>query len=196
MPAERSAGGRGGARCGGESRRRWPALRPVHHRQDTGRRRDGNRLPGSPGAAPPPDRRAQSDQARHGFPPGDRPLRVRTPGAGAHGPLQHRAGLRCGRRRGWPAVFRHGIRGGDSPAGILRCEPVEQRAAAGVVSRDLSGHPPRAPKRDHPPRSQAVQRAGRGAGRQGGSEGDRFRNREGSPSAGSPSAPCSRRQAC
>ena len=86
--------------------------------------------------------------------------------------------------------------GGDSPAGILRCEPVEQRAAAGVVSRDLSGHPPRAPKRDHPPRSQAVQRAGRGAGRQGGSEGDRFRNREGSPSAGSPSAPCSRRQAC
>ena len=38
--------------------------------------------------------RAQAHQGRHGQPPGPRPVRGRTPGAGPDGPPQHRQGLR------------------------------------------------------------------------------------------------------
>ena len=51
--------------------------------------------------------------------------------------------------------------------------------AAGAVRAGLPGDPARPPEGHHPPRHQAVQRAGRAARRDAGAEGDRLRRRQG-----------------
>ena len=54
----------------------------------------GHGLHGRADPAGAADRRAQAHQGRHGQPPGPRPVRGRTPGAGPDGPPQYRQGLR------------------------------------------------------------------------------------------------------
>ncbi len=65
------------------------------------------------------------------------------------------------RRR--PALFRHGARQGRADHRVLRRQPPDAAAAAGAVHPRLPGDPARAPEGHHPPRPQAVQRAGRAA---------------------------------
>ena len=52
-------------------------------------------------------------------------------------------------------------------------------AAAGTVRAGVPGDPARPPEGHHPPRHQAVQRAGRAVRRPAGAEGDRLRRRQG-----------------
>ena len=58
--------------------------------------------------AGPPHGRAEDHQARHGQPPGHRPLRGRAAGPGHDGPPQHRQGPRRRHDRQRPALLRHG----------------------------------------------------------------------------------------
>ena len=60
--------------------------RPLQAARAARRRRHGQRLRGRAGTARPPQGGAQDHQARHGQPPGARPLRGRAAGAGADGP--------------------------------------------------------------------------------------------------------------
>ena len=62
---------------------------------------------------------------------------------------------------------------------VLRPEPPAAARAAGAVHRRLPGGAARAPEGDHPPRPQAVQRAGDAARRHAGGQGDRLRHRQG-----------------
>ena len=135
--------------------------RPVQaHRADR-RGRHGQRLDGPADRAGQAARRRQADQGRHGLPAGHRPLRGRAAGAGPDGPPQHRP--RAGRRhhQRWPAVLRHGSRQGGAHHPLLRRAPPHAAAAAGTVHPGLPGGAARASEGHHPPRPQALQRAGR-----------------------------------
>ena len=135
--------------------------RPVQaHRADR-RGRHGQRLDGPADRAGQAPGRRQADQGRHGLPPGHRPLRGRAAGAGPDGPPEHRP--RAGRRhhQRWPAVLRHGSRQGCAHHPLLRRAPPHAAAAAGTVHPGLPGGPARASEGHHPPRLEALQRAGR-----------------------------------
>ena len=62
---------------------------------------------------------------------------------------------------------------------VLRPEQPARPRAAGTVRPGLPGRAARAPEGDHPPRHQAVERAGHAARRPAGAQGDRFRRRQG-----------------
>ena len=65
------------------------------------------------------------------------------------------------------------------------CDTVHSDAqrAAGAVHPGLPGDPARPPEGDHPPRHEAVERAGDDAGRQAGAQGHRLRHRQGDRAA-------------
>ncbi len=62
---------------------------------------------------------------------------------------------------------------------VLRPQPADADATARAVRARLPGDPARASEGDHPPRYQAVQRAGDRPGRPGGAQGDRLRRGQG-----------------
>ncbi len=62
---------------------------------------------------------------------------------------------------------------------LLRPEPTRAARPAGAVRHGLPGGAARASERDHPPRHQAVERAGHVARRQAGGQGHRLRRRQG-----------------
>ena len=78
-----------------------------------------------------------------------------------------------------PAVLRHGAGQGRADHQVLRRAQADAARAAGTVRAGVPGDPARAPEGDHPPRHQAVQRAGRALRRQAGAEGDRLRRGQG-----------------
>ena len=104
--------------------------------------------------AGPPPRRAQDHQARHGQPPGHRPLRGRAAGAGDDGPPEHRPGPRRRHDRERPALLRHGAgpRRARSPSSATtatsprasgwRCSSPSARRSStrhqkGIIHRDI-----------------------------------------------------------
>ena len=131
-------------------------------------------------AAGPPQGGPEDHQAGHGHAAGHRPLRGRAAGPGADGPSQHRQGPRRRRRPSragrtsswsWSAACR-------SPSTATRTSLTHPRAAGAVRAR-LPGGAARPPEGDHPPRPQAVERAGHAARRHAGAQGDRLRHRQG-----------------
>ena len=62
-----------------------------------------------------------------------------------------------------PAVLRHGAGQGRADHRVLRPEPPDAPATAGAVRTRLPGGAARPPEGHHPPRPEAVQRAGHGA---------------------------------
>ena len=64
-----------------------------------------------------------------------------------------------------PSVLRDGTGPRHPDHRLLRQEPAHAAGAAGAVCRRLPGRSARAPEGDHPPRHQAVQRAGHAARR-------------------------------
>ena len=134
-------------------------------------------------AAGPSQGRAQGDQAGHGHPRRDRPLRGRAASPGADGPPEHRAGVRRGRDRLGPPVLCHGAGPRRSHHGVLRPAAPHAARAAGIVRLPVPRHPARASKRDHSPRRETHQRAGHGARRPAGRESDRLRRGQGAQPA-------------
>ncbi len=126
---------------------------------------------------------AEDHQARHGHRPGRGAVRGRAAGAGADGPSQHRQGLRRRGHRVRPAVLRHGAGQRRPDHRVLRPGPAHAPGAAGAVRAGLPGDPARAPEGDHPPRRQAVQRAGHDRRRPADTQGDRLRHRQGDRAA-------------
>ncbi len=142
------------------------------------RRRHGRCLHGRAGDARPTQGGAQDHQTRDGHRPGRRPLRGRTPGPGPDGPSQHRQGLRRRRHRHRPALLRDGAGQGRPDHRVLRRSPSHAPRAAGVVRARLPGDPARPSEGDHPPRCQAVERAGHARQRPADAQGDRLRHRQ------------------
>ena len=95
-------------------------------------------------------------------PAGDRPLRGRAAGAGADGPSQHRQGARCRRppASGRPYFVMELVKGVPITE---YCDEHQLHAprAAGAVRARLPGGAARPSEGHHPPRHQAVERAGR-----------------------------------
>ena len=91
--------------------------------------------------------------------------------------------LDAGTTQSRPAVLRHGPRQGGADHQVLRRAPPHAPAAAGAVHPRLPGGPARASEGHHPPRSQAVQRAGRPLRRQAGAQGHRLRRGQGGRAA-------------
>ena len=115
--------------------------------------------------AAPPQGRAQGHQAWHGLEAGHRPLRGRAAGAGSDGSPQHRPGPRRRHHGHRPALFRHGAGQGHLHHAVLRRQPADDARTAGAVRLGLPGGAARPPEGGHPPRSQALQRAGDAARR-------------------------------
>ena len=136
-------------------------------------------LHGRAGAAGPPQGGAEDHQAGHGHAAGDRPLRGRAAGAGDDGSSQHRQGASTPARPNGPAVLRDGAGQGRADHQVLRRQPPDRPPAAGAVRAGLPGGAARASEGDHPPRPQAVERAGHAVRRQAGAQGDRLRRRQG-----------------
>ena len=146
--------------------RRPATRRSLPHPAESRRRRHGRRLRGGAGGARPPDGRAQGDQVGHGHAGGHRPLRVRAPGAGADEPPEHRRRLRRRGDAGGPALLRDGVRPGDSDHRVLRQAPAHASASGSTLFIDVcEGVQHAHQKGDHPPRHQAVERAGDDPGR-------------------------------
>ena len=120
-----------------------------------------------------------ADQAGHGLAGGPRSVRVRAAGTGAHGSSQYRQGARRRLDRGRPAVLRHGAGQGRPDHRVLRHAPAGPAGTAGAGSPDLLGRAARSSKRNHPPRSEAVEYPGRKPRRQAGAQGDRLRSGQG-----------------
>ena len=110
---------------------------------------------------------------------GHRPLRGRAASPGADGSPEHRPGARRRRDRLRPAVLRHGTGPRHPDHRVLRPEPAAAARAAGAVRHRLPGRAARPSEGDHPPRHQAVERAGHLARRQAGGQGDRLRRGQG-----------------
>ena len=108
-------------------------------------------------AAGPPQGRAEGHQAGHGHAAGRRPLRGRAAGPGAHGPSEHRPGLRRrrDRRRAGPT---------SSWSWSAACPITEYCDQNRLTVRErlelfvarLPGRAARPPEGHHPPRPQAV----------------------------------------
>ena len=125
---------------------------------------------------------------------GHRPLRGRAAGPGPDGPPEHRQGAR---RRHWAHPLPPTT--ATVPQGrpyfvmeLVKGVPITRycdehhltpRRAAGAVRPGLPGGPARASEGHHPPRSEAVQRAGRPVRRQAGAEGHRLRRGQGGRAA-------------
>ncbi len=103
----------------------------------------------------------------------------RAAGAGADGSSEHRAGAGCRGDGVRPAVLRHGVGPRHSHHGLLRSESTVAARPAGLVRHGLPGRAARASKGNHPPRHQAVERAGHLARRQAGGQGHRLRRGQG-----------------
>ena len=127
----------------------------------------------------PPQGGAQDHQAGHGHPRRHRPLRGRAAGAGADGPSEHRPRARRRHHRQRPALLRDGTGPRHPDHRVLRPEPAHAARAARTLRPGLQRHPARPSEGDHPPRHQAVERAGHAARRPAGGEGDRLRRRQG-----------------
>ena len=108
--------------------------------------------------------RSRSSSSRPGMDTraGRRALRGRAPGARAHGPPGHRHGVRRRRDAGGPAVLRDGVRQGRADHHVLRPSPPRRsRERLELFVAGLRGRSARPPEGHHPPRPQAVERAGR-----------------------------------
>ena len=121
----------------------------------------------------------EGPQAGHGHAAGHRPLRGRAAGAGADGPPNIAQVLDGGADRLRPALLRHGTGPRHAHHRVLRPESSDDPRAAGAVRRRLPGGAARPSEGDHPPRPQAVQRAGDAARWHAGGQGDRLRRRQG-----------------
>ena len=122
-------------------------------------------VPGRAGAAGAAPGGSEDHQARHGHPPGDRPLRGRAAGLGDDGSSEHCQSARCRRHRERPAVLRDGAGPGRPDYRVLRPVQSHDSRAAGTVHHRLPGGAACPPEGRHPPRHQADQRAGGHAGR-------------------------------
>ena len=149
----------GGPRRSDRPRRLDPRRQVQADRGDR-RRRHGQRLHGPADRAGEAGRRGQGHQGRHGLEGGAGPLRGRAAGPGHDGPPEHRQGARRRHHRRRPAVLRHGAGQGHAHHPVLRRAQADAPAAAGTVRAGLPGDPARPPEGHHPPRHQAVQRAG------------------------------------
>ena len=158
--------GRGAAQQPGDrTSRSTPGTsdRPVQARRTDRRRRHGRGLPGRADRAGQAAGRPQGHQGGDGHEAGARPLRGRAAGAGADGPS--RTSPRCSmpaatRPTGRPYFVMELVKG----VPITKfCDErkLSLARAAGTVRARLPCDPARAPEGDHPPRHQAVQRAGR-----------------------------------
>ena len=136
--------------------------RPVQAARGDRRRRHGHRLDGRADAAGQAAGRGQAHQGRHGLAAGAGPVRGRAAGAGADGPPEHRQGAR--RRRdatsGRPFFVMELVKGVPiteycDERKLRRRERLELFVP--VCQAVQHAHQ----KGDHPPRHQAVQRAGR-----------------------------------
>ena len=158
--------------------------RPVQAAGADRRRRHGHRLHGRADRAGPPPGRLEDHQAGHGHPAGPRPLRGRAAGAGPDGPSEHRQGARRrhDRRPAGPTSSWNWSRACRSPS-TATSTSLTPAAAAGAVHPGLPGGAARPPEGHHPPRPQAVQRAGRPVRRQAGAQGDRLRRGQGDRAA-------------
>ena len=163
----------GSRRAPGDGDRPLPAGRVPR------RGRHGRRLPRRADAPGPSRGGAEDHQARHGHRADRRPLRGRAPGAGPDGPPQHRPRLRRRRHRLGPALLRDGAGPGHPDHRVLRPRAALGPRAAGAVRAGLPGRAARAPEGDHPPRPQALQRAGDAPGRRAGAQGHRLRRGQG-----------------
>ena len=133
----------------------------------------------------------QNHQARHGHAAGDRPLRGRAAGAGADGSSEHRQGVRRRRDRDGPAVLRDGAGARRPITEFCDQHQLVDRGAAGAVHPGLPRGAARASEGHHPPRHQAVERAGHAARRHAGVEGHRLRHRQGDQGAADRARRCS-----
>ena len=89
------------------------------------------------------------------------PVRRRTTGPGDDGPPQHRRVYDGGVDRRRPALLRDGVRPGRPDHRLLRRAPAARSTPGSrIVRRRLPGGAARAPEGDHPPRPEALQRAG------------------------------------
>ena len=143
------------------------------------RGRHGQRLHGPADRAREAGRRGQGHQGRHGLEGRAGPVRGGAAGAGDDGSPEHRQGARRRHHRRRPAVLRHGTGQGRADHPVLRRAQAHAAAAAGTVRAGVPGDPARPPEGRHPPRHQAVERAGGAVRRPAGAEGDRLRRGEG-----------------
>ena len=157
--------------------------RPVQAAAADRRGGHGHGLHGRADPAGAADGRAEAHQGRHGQPPGPRPLRGRTPGAGPDGPPQHRQGPRRRHHRHGPPLLRDGAGQGHPDHQVLRRAPADAPRAARAGHPGLPGRAARPPEGDHPPRPQALQRPDRALRRQAGAQGHRLRRGQGDRSA-------------
>ncbi len=128
--------------------------RPVQAAGADRRGRLRRRLHGRADAAGPPQGRPEGPQAGHGHAAGGRPLRGRAAGPGAHGPPQHRQGLRRRhhRRRAGPYFVMELVQGVPitefcdqnhlTPRQRLElfvpvCQAVQHAHQKGIIHRDL-----------------------------------------------------------
>ena len=109
-------------------RRRRRGDRPLQAAGGDRRRGHGRRLHGRADAPDPPPGGPEGHQARHGLPPGDRPVRGRAAGPGADGPPQHRPGPRRRHDRVRAALLRDGA--GPRPADHRLLRPREPAGPA------------------------------------------------------------------
>ena len=78
-----------------------------------------------------------------------------------------------------PAVLRDGTGQGRAHHPVLRRAEAHPAAATRIVRAGVPRHPARPPEGHHPPRHQAVERAGGAVRRPAGAEGDRLRRGQG-----------------
>ncbi len=134
--------------------------RPLQVVTAAGRRRDGHGLPGPTGHAGQTPCGDQDRQGRHGYAAGHCPVRTGTSGTGPDGSPPYRQGTRRGDHIHGPAVLRHGVGQGHPDHPVLRPRTPHDEAAFGAIPAGLPGGAARASERNHPPRPQAVERAG------------------------------------
>ena len=130
---------RAGRRGGGDGRR------PVHAPGADRRGRDGPGVRCRADAPGPPQGGAEGDQAGDGHPPGGRPVRGGAAGARAHGPPEHRQGVRRGGDRRRPPVLRHGAGEGRPDHRVRRRAPSHPEGPPRAVRAGVPGGPARAP---------------------------------------------------
>ena len=106
-------------------------------------------------------------------------LRGGTAGTGADGSSAHRASDRRRRQPRRPPVLRDGAGRWCACHHLLRAAADPARRALDAVSRNLPGRAARAPARDHPPRSEAVEHPRARAGRRPVPQDHRLRDRQG-----------------
>ena len=104
--------------------------------------------------------------------------------AGADGPSEHRPRARRRHDRHRPALLRDGAGEGRADHRVLRPAAPSDPRAAGAVRRRLPGGAARPSERHHPPRPQALERAGGRIRRQARPQGHRLRRRQGDRASG------------